>query len=275
MEIRMRKKIHRLQVILKTSERCNLACTYCYYFFGGDESYKKRPPIIGIDTVKKIATFLSDGVRNHDIDAVEIVFHGGEPMLQKPRMFDETCSILRDALEKTRTRLNFAIQTNGTIVSEEWIEVLSKHDVVIGISIDGPKEYNDQYRIDLRGRGSYELVEKGVKGFLQAKADNRLSQGIGTITVLNAEFNYKKIYRNLNADLGIERFSFLLPDTSYDSGLPAGVDVEDYGAILCDIFDEWLAHPNTSVRNIDEVLGFFQQRRWVSQPGSIDNSFHM
>ena len=263
----MRKKIHRLQVILKTSERCNLACTYCYYFFGGDESYKKRPPIIAMETVKQIGKFLRDGAHDHDIDVIEIVFHGGEPMLQKPRLFDQSCTILRTALEATPTRLNFSIQTNGTIISDEWIEVLNKHDVSIGISIDGPKEYNDRYRIDLRGRGSYESVEKGVKGFLQAKADQRLSQGIGTITVLNTEFNYRKIYQHLNAQLGIQRFSFLLPDTSYDTGFPPGTEAEQYGTILCNIFDAWLAHPGTSVRNIDEIMHFFQEREFVGQSG--------
>lgn len=266
-------KIHRLQIILKTIERCNLGCTYCYYFFGGDESYKNRPPVIDMTTISQLVQFLKKGVQDLKIDIVEIIFHGGEPMLQKPKMFDEMCTTLREGMAHVPSRLRFAIQTNGTIVNEEWIGLLNKHDVAIGISIDGPREYNDKYRIDLKGKGSYQQVEKGVRRLFQARAEGRLSQSIGTLTVLNAEFDYKKIYHHLNKELNIDRFSFLLPDISYDSGFPVGQTAEEYGDILCDIFDQWVSHPGTSVRNIDNVLDFFQLRAVSKQGGAPPSDF--
>lgn len=253
-------KVGKLQVILKTIERCNLACTYCYYFFGGDDSYKNRPPVIDMQTVRDLADFLAQGADDLSVSTIEVIFHGGEPMLQKPAKFDEMCGILRSAFAETQTQLQFAIQTNATIINDQWLDLLHKHDVAIGVSIDGPQEYNDKYRIDLRGKGSYQKVAQGIKKLVDARKTGKLNQTIGTITVLNPDFDYKKIYRRLNKDLGVERYSFLFPDISYDSGFPVGISAEKYGDILCDIFDQWVLHPGTSVRNIDTILSFFQIR---------------
>lgn len=252
------KKIKRLQVILKTVERCNLACTYCYYFFGGDESYKGRPPVIHLNTIHGIADFLLNGCRDLSIDLLEIIFHGGEPMLQKASDFDEMCKIFRTKISNLQINLRFAIQTNATLITPQWLELFEKHDVSIGISIDGPKEYNDRYRIDIKKRGSYDAVERGVKLLFEARERGILSRSAGSITVLNTEFDYRKVYRHLVENLKINNLSFLLPDISYDSGFLPGENAAVYGKILCEIFDAWLEYPSSSVRNIDEILRFFQ-----------------
>src|ERR1043165_6552217 len=88
-------KIYRcLQVILKIIERCNLACSYCYYFEGGDQSFKDKPAIISRETIAELAAFLRKGAIELKLTEIWIAFHGGEPFLIKPRLLDEFCIAL-------------------------------------------------------------------------------------------------------------------------------------------------------------------------------------
>src|SRR5438105_10663432 len=83
--------IDTLEVILKTVERCNIACRYCYFFFGGDTSYERHPPCITRATVNEVAGFLKAGAVDLGIDKLQIDFHGGEPLMQKLCDFDWMC----------------------------------------------------------------------------------------------------------------------------------------------------------------------------------------
>lgn len=74
------KKISRLEVVLKIVERCNIDCTYCYFFNGQDESFKKHPKSISKNTVNQVSVFLKAAIDDLHIDEIMIIFHGGEPM---------------------------------------------------------------------------------------------------------------------------------------------------------------------------------------------------
>jgi uncharacterized protein len=255
-------KIKKLQVIFKTIERCNLACTYCYYFFGGDDSYKDRPATVSMNLVSKAVAFVRQAAVDLELDHVEIVFHGGEPMLQKVERFDAMCAEFRSAFTNISTQLTLAIQTNATLVTENWIKQFEKHKVYVGVSIDGGREENDKYRVDHKGRGSYEALSRGIQ-LLQIAVKAGRIHPIGAITVLNPEYEYSKIYRHLTEELEFVRTSYLLPDASHDSMDSLKAPAGRFGEILCQIFDEWVAHPGTEVRNIDDLLKFFQATKLV------------
>ena len=241
-----------LQVILKTVERCNLACDYCYYFFGGDESYKARQPVIGLAEVDQIRDFLRQGCADLNIPTLHIVFHGGEPMLQKPRHFDEMCYTLRSLDEVTSVKLG--MQTNGTIMSPEWVKVLQKHEIDVGVSIDGSKELHDKHRKTVLGKGSYDLIVGNLAGFKQSSA-----KGVGSISVLSLDLDYASVFRELATNLGIGQLSFLLPDCSHDDGIPGGYTAEQYGKQLCDVFDASM-ETCIPVREVNTVLDYFQEK---------------
>lgn len=241
-----------LQVILKTVERCNLACDYCYYFFGGDESYKERQPVIGISEINQIHDFLRQGCIDLNIPELHIVFHGGEPMLQKPRHFDEMCKTLKSISDVTRVKLG--MQTNGTIMSPEWMKVIQKHEIEVGVSIDGSKELHDKHRKTVLGKGSYDLIVGNLASFKQSNAE-----GLGSISVLGADLDYALVFQELGTNLGISQLSFLLPDCSHDNGIPGGYTAEHYGKQLCDIFDASM-ETGTPVREVGKVLDHFQEK---------------
>ena len=273
------RKYDKIQLILKTAERCNLACPYCYYFYGGDESYKERPALISQETVESLAEFCRAGCVDMEIPVIEIVFHGGEPMLQKVRRFDQMCATLRGTIEPD-AELILGMQSNGTLISDGWLDVLSKHEVRLSISIDGTPDQHDKNRFDHFGRGSHERIVEGLQRARKYSKRNDLLE-VGVISVLNAEFDYKEVLDHLIGSLGFSHLSFLLPDCTRDSGIPDGYTAEDYGRVLCDIFDEWVKRPGTSVREIDNILQRFQlakysdlaeQRREVRIHGDVSHS---
>lgn len=139
--------VDRLQVVFKIVERCNINCTYCYYFNMGDSSALERPPVVSVDSATQIASWLTDGCRELQVQQVAISFHGGEPMMLNPNKFAAICNSFTERLHPI-VGLSFNIQTNGTILTDEWLSALCTHRVHVGVSIDGDRAANDRFRID-------------------------------------------------------------------------------------------------------------------------------
>lgn len=258
-----------LQVILKTIERCNLACPYCYYFFHGDESYKARPPSIKHDVIEDVAKFLAVGISELSLESLTIVFHGGEPLMQKKSAFDKMCQHLRDELGDL-VKLRLSVQTNGTLIDEEWIALFEKHKVSVGVSIDGPAWHHDKLRYDKKKRGSHATIVEGMK-MLKAAADEKRIKSAGTLSVASYQIPMSDVFRHLHDDLDVKSMGFLLPDRPHDGELEAGETIESYGDSLNALFDEWIAVSDTvSVREIEHVTDYFQLRKNAARKESDD-----
>jgi uncharacterized protein len=242
-------KQRRLEVILKTVERCNINCTYCYFFNGIDQSYLSNPKYISMQTIYAVADFLAQGCKELKYDMVRIYLHGGEPMMQKRSSFDEMCSTFYSVISPI-AQLEIVIQTNGILVTEEWIDLFSKYEIGIGVSLDGPKHINDIDRIDHQGKGTYDRVLKGINLLQAAYEEGRIGK-IAALCVINPLHSAKEIYRHLVDDLKIETIDFLLPDLNYEMmerhTVETGFKAEDYGNFLCDAFDEWVKDDNPSI----------------------------
>src|SRR5215213_3439664 len=156
------------EIICKVASKCNLNCSYCYVFNKGDFTWKQRPPIMAEDTFD--ATL--ERIRRHCLFSgqkrVLLVFHGGEPCLVGPRQFDSWCERARQRLEGV-AKVTLHVQTNGILLNDAWADVLLKHNVAVGVSIDGPQQLHDSFRVDHKGVGSYERVERGVNVLREAK----------------------------------------------------------------------------------------------------------
>lgn len=262
--ITQKLKVRRLQVIFKVVERCNLACSYCYYFFGGDQSYKERPARASLDIAEQLDQFLRAGVAALDINEVDIVFHGGEPMLQRIGDFDQMCERFK-AIATPNCRVNLAIQTNGTRFSPEWNKILVRHRIAIGVSVDGPPEVNDPNRPFHNGKGSTATIERGL-ALLRSDDRDFFNRRVGSLTVLDAGQDYRQAIDYFVDVLGITTQGYLLPDCSHDDGIPGDHSARDYGSILCSIFDAWVARGDLSVREIANLLRRFQ-KAYVSEAG--------
>ncbi|MGH6849695.1 MAG: radical SAM protein [Methylocella sp.] len=250
----------RLQIVFKIVERCNINCTYCYYFNMGDSSAFQHPPVVSIDSAERIANWLAVGCRELQTKELLITFHGGEPMMLKPEKFDAICRSFTDRLGRM-VNVYFSIQTNGTILTDKWLSTLCKHRVNVGISIDGGRRAHDRYRLDRRGRSSFDKTEKNLITLVRAAA---VSSDImpSTISVLDCRNNYSEIYSYIRG-LGVRRMSFLLPDCSFDDGFNVTEETaRQYGEALFQVFKAWMTEddPGVEIRFISEFLQNFRTR---------------
>lgn len=242
MDLIKKKNIKQLEVILKTVERCNLNCSYCYFFNHSDKSYKKHPPFINAQTIVETAKFLRQGCLDLGISTLLIEFHGGEPMLQPHSAFDQMCTTFSDYLAD-HVNLLFTMQTNGTLVTDEWIDLLAKHDVCVGVSCDGPKENHDRFRLDHQGNGSFDSMAKGLKSLQKAHISHRI-QPPGLLCVINPHQNARSIYRYFREELEVMSMDFLFPAVTYDT---SNENPNLYGKFLCDLFDAWVEEDDVDV----------------------------
>ena len=125
-------------LVVKVASRCNLNCSYCYVYNAGDRSHLLQPAIMADETVAALIQRTATHCRRHGIAEFTFVFHGGEPLLAGPGFFRRfVAHVARDFPPETKPR--FCLQTNGTLLTKEWCELLSDLNIGIGISLDGPR----------------------------------------------------------------------------------------------------------------------------------------
>ncbi len=234
----------RLHVILKVAERCNIACSYCYYYFAGDDSHAKQPAIMTADTIDDLIHFCRDAVRDFDLEAVRLYFHGGEPLMMGKQRFDEMCVRLTEGLCAV-TYLKLALQTNGMLIDDDWIALFSRHQVGIGVSLDGPRAQNDKYRVDRKGRSTFARTMAGIELLQSAVEDGRLRR-FGVLTVANFQTDPIATYEFFVHEAGIRNLDFLWPDDHHDSVPP--VDNSQATAFFTSLFDRWAKDDDRSIR---------------------------
>lgn len=242
-----------LGIILKISERCNLACSYCYFFFSGDDSYQRHSPTIKKATIDDVGDFIAREVLDNDLSVVQIDLHGGEPLLMKKRAFREMATTLVESCGPAECRL--ALQTNGTLLDEEWLDIFGVFNVCFSFSLDGPKAINDAARVDKKGLGSYDDVAEAISRAHRAFEAGRLEIRPGVLCVINPIYDGAEIYRHLVHDLGFDRLDFLLPDENYNSmKAPSEGQV---GRYLTAVFEAWVADddPSVKIRFVELYLG--------------------
>ena len=244
-----------LEIVIKITERCNINCTYCYMFNRGNEDYLARPANIADKTIDEIARFLAEGVADLGASRVNVVFHGGEPLMLKKNRFERLCQTIRSAVEPV-AKLRLSMQTNAMLIDDEWIGILAEHQVDVGISLDGPGHIHDRARVDKRGVGTYARTLKGIQALQRAYNDGRIAKP-GVICVIDPTTSAAEIYRHLVSELQFTNLSFNLPMETVDS-IPANAG-SDYARYLRELFDAWVAddNPRIYIRLLDQMLRFF------------------
>lgn len=198
-----------LDFVLKIASRCNLNCDYCYVYNKGDESWRSRPSLM------RESTFLAAlyRIRRHCLKSrqpnVRLIFHGGEPCLVGPSRLSRWCGLAREALGDI-TRVAFSIQTNGTLLDKEWIDVLLAHRINVSLSVDGPKDVHDRSRPDHHGNGSFDATMLGISLLKEAGVP------LHVLSVVDLGGDGLRTHRFL-MDIGITSVNYLLPDFTDDT----------------------------------------------------------
>lgn len=230
-----------LEVVFKVQETCNINCSYCYMYNMGNEAHKIVPQTQASDAVwNNVADFIVRENQVRDPRYVRIVFHGGEPMLIKPHLFERRIAALWTRLSDGLTprqleRIDLSLQTNGTRVTDEWKAILKRWNISTGISLDGPKHVHDRRRMDKKGEGTHDRVVVGLAS-LGAEPEIR-KRGLGGLCVIDHQADGGEVYRYLVEEAGLTGFNFLLPFMNwdnYDDAVVTGVS-----AFLVSAFREW------------------------------------
>ena len=239
------------QFVLKVHSRCDLACDHCYVYEAADQTWRGRPMVIADDVVSRAAWRIAEHAAAHELPAVQVVLHGGEPLLAGRARLRRIATELRSALPGA-CRLDLRIHTNGVQLNEHFCELFAEHGVKVGISVDGDRDANDRHRRYADGRSSYDKVIRAI-GLLREGRFRPLYAGLlCTIDVANDPL---MVYDSL-MDLRPPRIDFLLPHATWDHppARTAGTGRE-YADWLIAIFDRWWADGRpVQIRTFDSII---------------------
>lgn len=194
-------------LVIKVAERCNLNCTYCYYF-NQDYSSDNKSRLIRDDVIQELPDFLLRSLEKTNLKVLNIVFHGGEPLLLGTKKFSKICKKVSEALTG-RVEFSLGVQTNGVLINKDWIDVFEKYNVHVGVSLDGDEYINDENRRFKNGSGSYYKARKGIQRLKEAYREGRISD-CGAISVWHESEAIKQLDHLIN-EIKISSPNFNLP----------------------------------------------------------------
>lgn len=176
-----------MYVMLKpVGSKCNLDCDYCYYL-EKENLYERKNPVMSEDLLER---FIKQYIESQTMQEIMFTWHGGETLM-RPLSFYKRALELQKQYARGR-HIENSIQTNGTLLNDDWCRFFKENNFLVGISIDGPKEFHDEYRRDKMGRPSFHRVMKGIE--LLKKHD--------------VEFNCLAVVNDYNVDYPIEFYNF-------------------------------------------------------------------
>lgn len=194
-------------ILVKLAMRCNLACTYCYWF--RDDTVFDKPNLMLPSVETAFLLRLREHLLQHSVPYFRILFHGGEPLLFGKERFVSLCESLKQLSIDTATPIQLAITTNGVLLDEEWVGILKKYDINVTVSLDGPSVIHDASRVDLKGGGTFGRVVAGIRLLQQEEVD------IGLLAVYQPGLQPQQIFDLFFEELGVKHFNVLIPDATH------------------------------------------------------------
>jgi uncharacterized protein len=238
--------------VLKIHGRCDLRCDYCYMYETADQSWRLRPRLMTRATIDAAARRISEHADAHELADIEVILHGGEPLLAGPELISYAVHKVRTLLAG-RHRAHIGIQTNGLRLSQEYLRILESLEVTVGISLDGDQAMHDRHRRRADGRGSH---AQAAAAAARLAGYPRLFGGI--LSVIDLDNDPVRCYESL-LTFSPPVVDFLLPHGNWSAPPPGRVPDDPatpYGDWLIAIFDRWYLAPSkeTGVRLFEEII---------------------
>jgi uncharacterized protein len=263
-----------------TGAICNLDCKYCFFLskenlYAGDKFRM---------TDETLESYVRQLIEAHQEAEINVAWQGGEPTLMGVEFFRRAMGFVAKYL-KPGQRAIHTLQTNGTLLNDEWCAFFKEHDFLIGLSVDGPKPLHDAYRLTKRGAGTFDAVMLGCAALRRHEVNFNI---LCTVHAANGDHPLE-VYRFFRDELQAQHIQFipiverateaLLPVANKGWGEWAGGDrplytqngslvtertvgAEQFGRFLIAIFDEWVRHDvgKVFVQTFDVALG-----SWLGQ----------
>ena len=259
---------------------CNLDCAYCFYLekqalFDTEENSRMSEEIL--------TAFIHKYVEAQPTPVVEFVWQGGEPTLLGVEFFQRVVELQHPFAG--RKIIRNSLQTNGTLLTDEWCRFLKRHHFMVGISLDGPRKIHDRYRCDSRRKGSFDAVMRGLKLLQKYGVEYNVMASVARETARQP----LEVYRFFK-EQGVEFIQFVpiierlpaAPERELGQNLagPAPLDrfepntevtpwtvlPQDYGDFLIAIYEEWVQNDvgTTFVMNFEWALN-----AWIGNPSPV------
>ena len=228
-----------LTLIIKVVSTCNLACRYC-----DADIYSNRR--MSLDTVSQIIKKALDYA-----DHVEFIWHGGEPLLMGIQFYEKVVELQKRYKREGQTIEN-TLQTNGTLISQEWVDFFKANDFHIGVSLDGPPEVHNANRIFKSGQGSFEQVMRGIR----LLRENGVKFGVlAVITKETVKLGAKR-FLDFFIENGIFNIGILPQRPALNIGRTDALPREEFEKFAIELFDYWysLDDPRIEIREFDAIL---------------------
>jgi uncharacterized protein len=241
---------------------CNLDCQYCY-FLAKENLYPGSGFRMSEDMLE---TYTRQYIQAQRAPEVNFAWQGGEPTLMGLDFYRKAVS-LQNKHRKSGMRILNSLQTNGTLLDDDWCQFFHDHEFLIGLSLDGPQRLHDAYRVDKGGRPTFERVMRGVEFLKKHQVEFNI---LTTVHAANAPYPLE-VYRFLRDEVGTQFIQFIpIVERDNDTGYQEGNSVtrrsvtgRQYGQFLVEIFDEWVRRDvgQVYVQLFDVALGvWFGQR---------------
>lgn len=242
---------------------CNLGCEYCY-FLSKERLYPGSRFRMSAATLERYVIELIASARGSE---VTFAWQGGEPTLLGLDFYRRAVALQRRHAPPSLRVVN-TFQTNGVLLDDDWCAFFREHDVLVGLSVDGPRDLHDAYRVDKGGAGTFDRVMRGYEALRRQGVEVNL---LATVHAANQDHPLR-VYRFLRDELDARFLQFIpIVERAAPSGFQEGtaltersVDGAAYGRFMSAIFDEWFARDvgTVFVQLFDVALG-----KHLGQPG--------
>lgn len=242
------------QFILKLHGRCDLACDYCYVYTLADQRWRERPSAMSREIMRTAAVRIAEHANRHELRHVDIVLHGGEPLLAGTADIEYCVTTLRNELG-AEVEATIQLQTNGVLLSLDFLQLFQRLGIRVGVSLDGDATAHDRHRKRANGFGSHELVENAVR--LLASPHYRTLFG-GLLCTIDLRNDPVRTYTAL-LEFAPPMVDFLLPHGNWSNPPPGripGSAATPYADWLIAVFDRWYHAPRqeTRIRLFEEII---------------------
>ncbi len=247
-----------------TGAICNLNCSYCFFLAKRDLYPQSEFRM----TDEVLESYVEQYLTAQHASHATIAWQGGEPTLMGLDFYQRSITCEQQYAPPDMT-VEHTIQTNGTLLDEEWCVFFRKHNYLVGLSLDGPRELHDACRVDKAGRPTFDRVMRAAR--LLQKHDVPFNV-LCAVNAVNAEYPLE-LYRFFRDDIGAEFIQFI-PIVEQDSDIDfqgnavteRSVTAQQWGHFLITIFDEWVTRDvaRMYVQHFDAALA-----AWAGEPPAV------
>ncbi len=231
------------QLLVKVATRCNIDCSYCYWF--RDAAVYEKPKLMGADVRRQLLQRIEEHVTEYRLADLPIILHGGEPLLWGIENFHHFAGSCESISSRSGCEIPIAVTTNGILIDDNWLDCFESRNISVAISLDGPAHIHDVHRRTFQDTGTHAAVERAARALLSRDIN------VSALAVCNPAYPPGE-YVDFFADCGIANYDIMIPDATVDEKPPS------VGPFYKGLFDLWLEanrnRPSVNIRIISDMI---------------------